>query len=125
MEAAPRNMSGQIQSVSDDAIVLRDAAGEETVMRSQVTRIAVKKTGHRKRNVLIGLGVGAGVGLGIGLGASSCKGFGCLGAEIVEVGAPPIFAILGAIVGAVFPTGGWHDIYDSTIPHAPIGAKIR
>jgi len=123
MEAAPRTMTGQIRSATDDAIVLLSGAGEETVMRSQVTRIAVKKPGHRKRNVLIGLGVGGGVGLGIGLAAKSCSGFGCIGAGDVEAGAPPILAALGAIVGAVLPTGGWRDIYYLPAPRAPAGAK--
>jgi hypothetical protein len=123
VETPSRKVTGQIQSVSDDAIVLRSDAGGETVMRLQVIRIAAKKAGHRGRNVLIGLGVGGGVGLGVGLSARSCKGLGCLGSTAVEAGAPPIFALLGAIVGAVIPTGGWRDIYYAPVAGPPAGAK--
>lgn len=111
LQAPPRKLAGKIRSVTDDTLVLQSGAGEQTVMLSQITRIEAKKTSHRKRNVLIGLGVGAGIGLGIGLAARSCSGFGCIGHTAVEAGAPPVFAVLGALVGAVLPTGGWRDIY--------------
>lgn len=110
-EAAAHKVSGQVESVGDDAIVVRTGAVRETATRSQITRVAVKKPGHRKRNILIGTGVGAGLGLGVGLAAKSCTGIGCIGSTAVEAGAPPVFAALGAIVGAVLPTGGWRDIY--------------
>jgi len=113
-EAAAQKITGEVDSVGDDAIVVRTVAGQKTMTRSQITRLAVKKPGHRKRNVLIGLGVGAGVGLGLGIAAKSCTGFGCIGSTAVEAGAPPVFAALGAIIGAVLPTGGWRDIYRSS-----------
>ena len=72
VEVRPRTVSGQVRSVSDDAVVLQSGAGEETIARSQVSRLAVKQRGHRKRNVLIGLGVGVGAGAGIAVDASTC-----------------------------------------------------
>ncbi len=111
METAPRKVSGQLLSVSDEAIVVRSGGREDSVRRSEVTRIAVKKPGHRKRNVLIGLGVGAGAGLGIALAVNSCHGIGCIDSGVIEAAAPPILAVLGAIVGAIIPTGGWREIY--------------
>lgn len=103
------------RSVTDEAIVVSTAAGDQTIARQSILRVSSKGNGHRMRNTLIGAGVGAGVGLGIGAAADhhkSCTGF-CVdvlpngGKEI----ATPLGAIVGAIIGAVVPTGGWHVIY--------------
>jgi len=119
VETAPRKLSGEFRSASDDALVLRAGAGEETVVRSQVTRIAVRKPGHRKRNAIIGLGVGAGVGLGVGAAARShCTGF-CINpvSNGVVVGAGAAAGgLVGVVVGAIIPTGGWRDLYHAPVP---------
>jgi hypothetical protein len=118
IDAAPRRVTGALQSVTADSVVLRSAAGEETVMRSQVARIAMKKTGHRGRHALIGLAIGGGTGTVLAIAAASCKGFGCIGATAFEIAAPIACALVGTLVGAVIPAGGWREIY-----HAPAPAK--
>lgn len=109
--AGPRTVSGRVDRITDDTMVMTSGKGQEMFGRQDVSRVSVRKPGHRKRNALIGLGIGGGVGLGIGLSASSCTGFGCIGASAVEVGAPVGFAIVGTAIGAVIPTGGWREIY--------------
>ena len=103
------------RSVTDEAIVVSTATGEQTISRQSILRVSSKGKGHRMRNALIGVGVGAGTGLGIGAAADShrtCTGI-CVnilpngGKEI----ATPLGAIVGGIIGAVVPTGGWHEIY--------------
>jgi hypothetical protein len=126
-EAAGRKVTGQILSTSDSAMVLRTRAGEQTVLRANAGRVAVKKKGHRGRNVLIGLGIGTGAGLGIGLAARShCSGF-CLNpvSNGLVVGAGiGAGAVIGGAVGAIIPTGGWREIYYST-GYSSGGAKAQ
>ena len=106
-----KSSRGRFRSVSDDAIVLGLAADEQTISRQSVLRVSSKGKGHRLRNALIGFGIGAGAGAGFGAGAdASCTGncwFPNLGVEFFT----PVGAIVGGIVGAVVPTGGWHAIY--------------
>ncbi len=109
----PGTIPGILQSATADSLALSSNAGQETFSREQITQVSVKKPSHRARNALIGLGVGAGAGLGIGAGADhSCAAHGCflgnnLGKEIFT----PLGAIVGALIGAVIPTGGWRAIY--------------
>jgi len=109
--AGARNVRGKIDRVSDDALTVTSRKGQEMFTQQDVSRVWVRKPGHRKRNALIGLGIGAGAGLGVGLAASSCTGFGCIGAGAVEIGAPVAFAVVGTAIGAVIPTGGWREVY--------------
>jgi hypothetical protein len=112
-----KSTTGNFRSLTDEAIVVSGATGEQTISRQSVLRVSSKGQGHRKRNALIGAGIGAGVGLGIGAasdsrasctpGFFSCPFFPNLGKEI----GTPIGAIAGGIVGVVLPTGGWHEIY--------------
>jgi hypothetical protein len=112
-----KSTTGNFRSVTDEAIVVSTATGEQTISRQRVLRVSAKGPGHRKRNVLIGAGIGAGAGLGIGAAMDSSSKCGqtsfCLdifpnlGKEVVT----PLGAIAGAIIGAVLPTGGWHEVY--------------
>ena len=108
-----KSTTGNFRSVTDEAIVVGTASGEQTINRQSVLRVSSKGKGHRMRNALIGFGIGAGAGAGIGAGLDgSCTGscnnwFPNLGVEIFT----PVGAIAGGIVGAVLPTGGWHEIY--------------
>jgi hypothetical protein len=112
VEATSRKLNGQLQSVSDDMIVVRSGAGEETLMRPEVTRIALKKPGHRKRNTFVGLAAGAGLGLAIALVSTrTCAFAACFDEGTVMAATPPAVAGLGAVVGAAIPTGGWREIY--------------
>ena len=110
----PGTLRGTLQSVTGDFLALNSSAGQETFERQQITRVAIKKQGHRARNTLIGLGVGAGAGLGIGAAAdhdcASKGGFFCpnnFGKAILT----PFGAAVGALVGALIPSGGWREIY--------------
>ncbi len=74
--------------------------------RLQVTRVSIKRQGHRGRNTLIGLGVGAGVGLAIGLAAR--QGF---FDNDVTAGGIVGGALIGTLIGVAIPNGGWRDVY--------------
>jgi hypothetical protein len=101
-----KTIRGNFRSVSDEAIVIILTSGDQIISRSGVRRISIRKNGHRWRNTLIGVGIGAGAGYGFGAanednfmrGASTITG--------VFLG-----VIVGAIGGAVIPSGGWRDIY--------------
>jgi hypothetical protein len=59
VETATHKPTGDVVSVSDDSIRL----GSITVPRSEVMRVYLKSTSHRKRNTIIGAAIGVGVGL--------------------------------------------------------------
>jgi hypothetical protein len=101
---------GQLRSGTDETLVVTSGKGEEMFTRLQVARVSIKKQGHRRRNTLIGLGVGAGVGLAIGL-AARCTGICFVPNGAVAAGATVAVAIVGSVVGAVLPTGGWREVY--------------
>lgn len=111
------SVSGAFRSATADSLVIATSKGEESVARTQIARVSVKKQGHRGRHTLIGLGIGASAGLIIGAvtdARSGCSGQGfCLdflpngGKEIFT----PLGGIVGAIIGALMPSGGWRDIY--------------
>jgi hypothetical protein len=114
---------GKFESLSDGGITLRQAAGEETLPRKDVLRVSWKGQSHRRRNALIGAAGGAALGLGAGLGAdhiiwghANCTegpAFGCGGPPNPHwalIGTP-VVGLAGAAIGAVLPTGGWHEVY--------------
>lgn len=110
-----KSFQGRFQGVSEDALVLRLAAGEQTFNRQDVLRVSIKSKSHRGRNALIGLAVGLGAGVLVGvaspeLGQGKCAQGSCVNAASVAV---PGFvgAVVGTGIGAAIPTGGWHDIY--------------
>jgi hypothetical protein len=107
-----RPISGKVESVTDEAIVVNTGKGQETFNRQQVLTVSIKKGGHRKRNALIGLAVGAAAGLGIGLatrpGPNQLK---IIPAGAVVGGLTAAGGIVGVIVGVVIPNGGWREIY--------------
>lgn len=113
VQNAAKSTTGSFRSVTDEAIVVSTATGEQTIGRQSVLRVSTKGPGHRARNALIGAGIGAGAGAGIGAATAHCgQGF-CIGAtkgEVIGV-ITAVCAIVGAAVGAVLPTGGWHEIY--------------
>lgn len=111
-----KSFRGQLQSVTDESLVILAANTQQSLPRAQVLKISTKGDSHRKRNALIGLGIGAGGGLGIGAGLDqSCNSTGWLfrcnnaGKAIFT----PIGAIIGTIIGVAWPTGGWHEVYRS------------
>jgi len=108
-----RNFRGEFQSTTGDALIVATSAAQESLNRPLITRVSSKSKSHRLRNTLIGLGVGGGTGLIIGAASDqSCARNGCFfggnfGKEIFT----PFGAAVGLVVGVVWPTGGWHDVY--------------
>jgi hypothetical protein len=114
VSAGSRTVSGQLQGVTDDSLAIDSGKTQSTFKRQEVTRVAVKKQAHRGRNTLIGLGVGAAAGAAAGAAyAAPCTGW-CLlqptRAQGAGIGAG-VLGLVGAVVGALIPTGGWHEVY--------------
>lgn len=110
-----KSYHGQFQSVSDNALVLRLAAGEQTFERQNVLRVSKRGRSHRGRNALIGLAIGGGAGVIVAiaspeLGAGKCGQGSCVDAAIV-FGEGFLGGAVGAGIGAAIPTGGWRDVY--------------
>jgi hypothetical protein len=112
---------GKFESLSDGGITLRQAARERTLARKDVFRVSQGiGQDHRGRNALIGMVVGAGAGLVIGLtpymvprNCTEGPAFHCgypPNPHLAE-GLTPVGGLAGAVVGAVLPTGGWHDVF--------------
>lgn len=108
-----KKFQGQLQSVTDESLVIVAANTEQSLPRAQVLKVSTKGESHRKRNTLIGLGIGAGTGLGIGAGLDHGCSTNCffrndnLGKAIFT----PLGAVIGTIIGVAWPTGTWHDVY--------------
>ena len=109
-----QSTTGNFRSVTDEAIVVSAATGDQTITRQSVVRVSTKGSGHRARNAVIGAGIGAGAGAGIGAAVGGCgQGTACIGAsrgQITGVVAA-VGALVGAAVGALLPSGGWHEVY--------------
>jgi hypothetical protein len=109
-----RALDGQILDVTDESIEIDSGKHRETFTRQEVKRVAVKKQGHRGRDALIGLGAGAAAGAVAGAAYSSpCTGWCILRptrAQGAAIGAV-VLGLVGAVVGALIPTGGWHEVY--------------
>jgi len=104
-----KSYAAKFQGFSDEAIVVRTFAGEQTFSRQDVLRVSAKGESHRMRNALIGAGISAGVGA-IALGACDYREVIPCGGKGAALGAA-FFAPLGVAAGAVIPTGRWHDVY--------------
>ena len=104
---------GDLQSVSDDAIVIRAKSADQTFQRSGVKKVSTRRSSHRARHALIGAAIGAGVGLGTGAAIDNdCtpQDFICTGNKGKAI-LTPVFGLIGAGIGALIPAGGWHEIY--------------
>ncbi|MBI1983531.1 MAG: hypothetical protein HYS61_04970 [Acidobacteria bacterium] len=103
-----KSYGAKFESVNDEAITVRLVTGEQTFSRENVLRVSTKGRSRRLRNALIGAGVGVGLGF---VGAAAGNRNDPEARAIAYVLAPPVFGGIGAAVGAVMPTGGWHDVY--------------
>jgi len=110
--SAGKSYRGQLQSVTDESLIIVAASSQETLARPQVAKVGTKRDSHRARNTLIGLGVGAGTGLAIGAGVDAgCKGNCWFGNNIGKESLTPFGALIGTIIGVAWPTGGWKEVY--------------
>ncbi len=57
---------GTFVSATDQAVVVRTKAGEQSVAKADVKRVKVADPGKRMRNGLLGTAIGAGAGAGLG-----------------------------------------------------------
>ena len=108
----PRTVRGIVDRITDGGLTVTSGKGSEMFTQQVVSRVAIRKPGHRKRNALIGLGIGAGAGLGVGLAARN--GPGGVGPNLdgaVTAGMTVAGAFAGTIVGVLIPTGVWREIY--------------
>jgi hypothetical protein len=108
-----KSHEGKFEALGDDGITLRQKEGKQTLARKDILRVS-RKTGesHRERNALIGAAIGAGLGLGGGLAADHAICTICPATpRYWALIGPPVVGLPGAAIGAVIPTGGWHDVY--------------
>jgi hypothetical protein len=61
-----KSYQGEFESLSDDGITLRQAAGTQTLARQDVLRVSSKGQNHQSRNTLIGAVVEQGPVSGLG-----------------------------------------------------------
>jgi hypothetical protein len=108
-----KSYKGHLQLVTEDAVVLHSASGEQSFPRKTVQRVSIQRKGHRGRHALIGAAIGGGAGLGFGAAIDND----CSSTSIVCTGnkgkgiLTPALALLGAGIGALLPSGGWQEIY--------------
>ncbi len=106
VEVGSKKVSGTFVNVTDTAISLQAPGGEQTISRTDVRVVKLMENKHRLRNAVIGAAIGAGAGAGIGAAAGKGNGssggfdFAAQGAWIVASGG----AVIGAIVGALWPS---------------------
>jgi hypothetical protein len=104
---------GKFQSANNTGLMIAAGAGQETLLRENIRSVSVKHNGHRGRHALIGAAIGAGAGLGIGVAIDND----CTKTSIVCTGnkgkaiLTPVFALIGAAIGATLPAGGWREVY--------------
>jgi hypothetical protein len=100
-----KSIRGNFHSVTDEAIVLSLATGEQTISRQSVHRISIKSKGHRGRNALIGTGIGVGAGLGGGLALGGCPSGNCIGPNRAQAvgGVLPLVQSLVLLLALLFP----------------------
>ncbi len=114
ISAGSKTVTGTLQGTTDDSLLLDSGKDQKSFPRQEVMRVSVKKQSHRGRNSLIGLGVGAASGAAIGAAAhKDCTGF-CIFNESrgIDAGVGAlVIGILGALAGALIPTGGWREVY--------------
>lgn len=109
-------VQGALESVTDSALVLKQAGGPVSFDRAQIRSVSVKGKERRLRNTMIGLGVGTalGVGIGYGVGRAGCsKGDGWCNLNTgVGTAIGGITGLVGGtLIGVFWHTGGWQEIY--------------
>lgn len=100
---------GVLQNVSDSSLTLNNGP----ILKQDIQRVWVKGKGHRVKHTLIGAAIGAGVGLGLGEAIDndcSPNSIVCSGNRGKAIGIP-LFAAIGAGIGAALPAHSWQEIY--------------
>ena len=109
-----KSFRGQVQSVTDESLIVVAANSQQTLPRAEIRKVATKADSHRMRNTFIGLGIGAGAGVAIGAGTDSqCSPHCFIGNNLGKEILTPLGAVIGTIIGVAWPTGLWHNVYRS------------
>jgi thiamine pyrophosphate-dependent acetolactate synthase large subunit-like protein len=111
IDANHQKHSGAFSSFTDQAIVLHERGGDQTIQRANVLRVKLQRRSHRLRNVIVAGALGAGVGAGIGYVATPSGKIAFTQGDGAGLGAALGF-VGGAVVGAVVPSH--KTIYRST-----------
>jgi hypothetical protein len=106
-----RILRGFLQRVTAELLEINATASQETVLRQDIRRVALKRAGHRGRNTLIGLAIGTGAGLAIGAVVDSRARPNGWFPNFGKAVFTPLGAIVGTVIGVALPTGGWRDVY--------------
>ncbi len=118
-----RSYEGGFESLTNEAITLRLASGEQTLAREDILRISEAGRNPQGRNMLLGTAVGAGAGLVIGAAINNriWDNVNCTEGPAFHCSGPPnphwgiilsaAGGLGGVIIGGRVPTGGWHDLY--------------
>ena len=112
-----RSFRARFETFTEEVVVVSVATGREALARGSILRVSTQGPPHVRRNIVIGMVIGAAAGAGAV--ALTCRHTECKG-PVVGIGA--LFGIpVGALVGGVMPTGGWHDVYRASRPRAKAG----
>ena len=109
-----KSYAAKFQGFSDDSMIVRTSAGEQTFSRPDVLRVSAKREPHRLRNAIIGAAAGCGAGLGIAAAYASSQRKEYPYNRYFEVDGPILGAVMGAAgagLGVALSKGGWYDIY--------------
>jgi hypothetical protein len=107
---------GALKSVTDGELVLMQGTGPQSFPRPQIVSVSVRKSGHRLRNALIGLGVGLVAGAAIALAvaevqAHTCNTFLCGLVGPVDAAIGGVSGLVGGTLAGAFWPIGWRKIY--------------
>ncbi len=105
-----KTLRGFLQKATPDSLAINATTSQQTLSRTDIRRVQVKRNGHRGRNTLIGLAIGAVGGLAVGAGIDHGNHTGWF-SDFGKAALTPLGAIIGTVVGVAIPTGGWHEIY--------------
>jgi hypothetical protein len=106
-----KTLRGFLQRVTPESLAINATTSQETIIRHDIARVALKRPGHRGRNTLIGLAIGTGAGLAAGAGLDSQRNSGDWFPSAGKAVFTPLGALIGTVVGVALPTGGWKDVY--------------
>jgi len=105
-----KSYRGHLQMVSDDALVLRLARGEQTFERESIPWVSTRGESRRRRTAPIGLAVGAAAGVTVAVASPELGTGKCVRRPCVDAGIIPMLGFWGGVVsaglGALIPTRG-------------------
>ena len=108
-----RTLRGSLEAATSDSLTINVSKGQEVHQRQDIRRVQLKRQGRRGRNTLVGLAIGAGAGAAVGAVEDATSPNNAF--VLVPHSGVMLFAsagaIIGTVVGLVFPTSAWPDVY--------------